>query len=257
MKRLLVVLDFDGVLINSYALLRDTMAVFGLDIGDEERFRNRRKFLKYFGGGRELLNNLIGMSLPKTRKLRERLTEAYVETGVIYPEFIEILNAMIANPQIHCGIVSRNYTLRPGPTIRAVLRRSGVAEADLDFVVPIAIGSKKIDVLAAMYASRYHQALLCADELGDYRAAHETGYTALIGSYGFDNAERLLTHGEVPPACLYATPASLAQALTLMIARTGDRITPPAPQPLTAHGSAPLIVNWREVGSEVGGAGMP
>ena len=55
--RLLVVLDFDGLLINSYALLRDTMASFGLDVGDQERFRNRRKFLKYLGGGRELMHN--------------------------------------------------------------------------------------------------------------------------------------------------------------------------------------------------------
>ena len=80
-KRLLLVLDFDGLLLNSYALLRDAMAIFGLDVGDEERFRNRRKFLKYLGGGKELLNNLVGMSLPKTRKLRLRLTEVYLEAG--------------------------------------------------------------------------------------------------------------------------------------------------------------------------------
>ena len=66
-KRLLMVLDFDGFLVNSYAILRDTMASFGLDVGDELRFKNRRKFLKYLGGGRELLNNLVGFSLPKTR----------------------------------------------------------------------------------------------------------------------------------------------------------------------------------------------
>ena len=97
-KRLLVVLDFDGVLINSYALLRDTLASFGLDVGDEERFRNRRKFLKYVGGGKELLHNLVGMSLPKTRKLRARLTECYRECGFIYPEFIDVINRMIAEP---------------------------------------------------------------------------------------------------------------------------------------------------------------
>ena len=43
-KRLLVVLDFDGFLVNSYAIIRDTMDAFGLDIGDELRFKNRRKF---------------------------------------------------------------------------------------------------------------------------------------------------------------------------------------------------------------------
>ncbi len=215
---LLVVLDFDGLLINSYALLRDTMASFGLDVGDEERFRNRRKFLKYLGGGKELLPNLVGMSLPKTRKLRARLTECYRECGFIYPEFIDVLNRMIAEPAIHCGIVSRNFTLRPGPTIRRVLARSGVDEAQLDFVIPVPIGASKVDVLDGMLASRYHEALLCADEISDYRAACEAGYSTLMGAYGFDTSARLRERGEVPMACLYDTPEALAAALRLRLA---------------------------------------
>ncbi len=217
-KRLLVVLDFDGVLINSYALLRDTLASFGLDVGDEERFRNRRKFLKYLGGGKELIHNLVGMSLPKTRKLRARLTECYRECGFIYPEFIDVVNRMIAAPGIHCGVVSRNFTLRPGPTIRAVLARSGVDETNLDFVVPVPVGASKTDVLDGMVASRYREAVLCADEISDYRAAGEAGYRSLIGSYGFDTSDRLLRRGEVPPACLYDTPEALAAALRVLIA---------------------------------------
>lgn len=212
-KRLLLVLDFDGFLINSYGLLRDTMAGFGLDVGDEERFKNRRKFLKYLGGGKELLNNLVGMSLPKTRKLRLRLTEIYAESGRIYPEFIPLLNELIANPMIHCGILTRNYTLNPGPTIRAVLHNSGVNDSDLDFVIPIPIGVKKTEVLTAMRASRYFESLLGADEVGDYRAAIEAGYECVIGSYGFDTRERLITQGEIPAECIYDTPAALAAAL--------------------------------------------
>lgn len=143
-KPLLLVLDFDGFLINSYAIIRDTMIAFGLDVGDEERFKNRRKFLKYFGGGKELLNNLIGFTLPKTRKLRAELTQCYRESGRIYPELPSLLNEAIANPRVHCGIVSRNYTFEPGPTIRSVLRHSGVNEADLDFVIPIPVGVTKV-----------------------------------------------------------------------------------------------------------------
>jgi hypothetical protein len=218
-KRLLLVLDFDGFLVNSYALVRDTMAAFGLDIGDEQRFKNRRKFLKYFGGGKELLKNLVGMSLPKTRKLRAELTQSYRETGRVYDEFVAILNDAIANPRIHCGILSRNYTLEPGPTMRAVLRRSGVREQDLDFLVPIPVGVRKTDVLAAMRATRYFESLLCADEVGDYHAGVETGYECLIGSYGFDTRERLLEHGDVPPSCVYDTPPQLAAALTARLAR--------------------------------------
>ena len=234
--RLLVVLDFDGLLINSYALLRDTMASFGLDVGDEERFRNRRKFLKYLGGGKELLHNLIGMSLPKTRKLRTRLTECYREGGYIYPEFIDVVNRMIAEPSVYCGIVSRNFTLRPGPTIRRVLARSGIDEAHLDFVVPVPIGASKVDVLDGMLASRYHETLLCADEIGDYRAACEAGYGVLMGSYGFDTRARLRERGEVPAEVLYDSPEALASALRVRLrpylARRELDYT--APEPLTA-----------------------
>jgi phosphoglycolate phosphatase-like HAD superfamily hydrolase len=230
-KRLLVVLDFDGLLINSYALLRDAMASFGLDVGDEERFRNRRKFLKYLGGGKELLNNLVGMSLPKTRKLRARLTECYRETGYVYPEFIDVLNRMAAEPAIHCGIVSRNFTLRPGPTIRRVLARSGIDEARLDFVVPVPVGASKVDVLDGMRASCFREALLCADEIGDYRAACEAGYSSLMGAYGFDARERLCARGEVPDECLFDTPDALAAALRARLApyrsrREIDYVTP-------------------------------
>jgi len=230
-KRLLVVLDFDGLLINSYALLRDTMASFGLDVGDEQRFRNRRKFLKYLGGGKELLNNLVGMSLPKTRKLRARLTDCYRERGFIYPEFIDVINQMIAEPGIHCGIVSRNFTLRPGPTIRQVLARSGVDDKGLDFVVPVPIGASKVDVLDGMMSGRFREALVCADEIGDYRAACAAGYSSLIASYGFDAHERLRARGQVPAECLYDTPDALAAALRVRLApyrsrREIDYVTP-------------------------------
>lgn len=217
-KRLLVVLDFDGLLVNSYVLLREAMASFGLDVGDEERFRNRRKFLKYLGGGKELINNLVGMSLPKTGRLRERLTLCYRDSGYVYPEFIDVINRMIASPAVHCGIVSRNFTLRPGKTIRAVLRRSGIDEEQLDFVVPVPVGAKKIEVLEGMLASRYREALLCADEIGDYHAACATGYESLIGTYGFDGRERLMVRGEIPVASLYDTPADLADALRKRVA---------------------------------------
>lgn len=215
-KRLLLVLDFDGFLINSYALIRATMASFGLDVGDEERFKNRRKFLKYFGGGKELMKNLVRFTLPKTRKLRAELTACYRETGTLYPEFVAVLNDAIANPAIHCGILSRNFTLEPGPTMRAILRRSGVNDADLDFVVPIPVGVDKTDVLQGMRASRYFNSVLAADEIGDYRAGTAVDFECLIGSYGFDTRERLITHGEVPAHCICDTPAQTAAALTLL-----------------------------------------
>jgi len=236
-KRLLLVLDFDGFLVNSYALIRETMATFGLDVGDEQRFRNRRKFLKYFGGGRELLRNVVRFTLPKTRRLRHALTECYRERGVVYPEFVPLLNALIAHPAVHCGILSRNFTLEPGPTMRRVLARSGVHEPDLDFVVPIPVGAHKTDVLSAMRASRYFTAILGADEIGDYRAASALGYECLIGSYGFDARERLVDHGDVPPACIHDSPAALAAALAEALSPCLDPVDR-SDRPLRYLGSA-------------------
>jgi hypothetical protein len=169
--------------------------------------------------------------LPKTRKLRARLTECYRETGYVYPEFIDVLNRMAAEPAIHCGIVSRNFTLRPGPTIRRVLARSGIDEARLDFVVPVPVGASKVDVLDGMRASCFREALLCADEIGDYRAACEAGYSSLMGAYGFDARERLCARGEVPDECLFDTPDALAAALRARLApyrsrREIDYVTP-------------------------------
>jgi phosphoglycolate phosphatase-like HAD superfamily hydrolase len=223
-KRLLLVLDFDGFLLNSYALIQETMSAFGLDVGDEDRFRNRRKFLKYLGGGREIVQNLVRFALPGTRRLRQELTSCYREKGRLYPEFGDLLNAAIRDPRVHCGIVSRNFTLEPGPTIRTVLRRSGVDEAELDFLIPIPVGVRKDDVLAGMRSDRYHRSLLGADEIGDFRAGASAGYECLIGSYGFDTSDRLVRHGEVPESCIYESPSRLAQALRACLGRESPRV---------------------------------
>ncbi len=221
--KLLVVLDFDGLLINSYELLKDTLQEFGIDVGDEERFKKRRKFLKYFGGGKEILTNLVNFALPKKKRIREMLTEFYRSRGRIYPELQPLVNQLIANPAVHCGILSRNYTLSPGPTIRTVLRNSGVQEQELDFIIPIPVGVKKDDVLAALRSSRYQECILGGDEIGDYRAALAADFDSIIASYGFDNTKRLVDRGQVPLHCIVKTPAEFASELRNRSARyTGE-----------------------------------
>jgi phosphoglycolate phosphatase len=214
----LVVLDFDGFLLNSYQLLKVTFEHFGLDVGDEDRFRHRRKFLKYLGGGKEFMRNFVRASLPKRKKIRAKLTDEYVANGRIFPEFVPLLNELIANPAAHVGIVSRNFTYTPGLTIRAVLRNSGVEEQDLDFVIPIPAGVKKGDVLEAMKSTRYRACLFGADEVGDYRAAAETGYEAVMASYGFDSRKRLLDVARVPDDRIFDCPRSLVESFRRRLA---------------------------------------
>ena len=217
-KDKLIILDFDGFLINSYQLLKSTFEIFGLDVGDEGRFRHRRKFLKYLGGGKEFLNNLVSYSLPKKKKIRQTLTEIYRQEGCIYPEFTSLINTMIANPKLHVGIISRNFTLNPGLTIRQVLVNSMVEEAELDFIIPLDVGVKKSAVLEGMRSSRYRQCVLGGDEIGDYRAASETGYDSIIiGSYGFDDRIRLVESGGIPPGIICDSADETAWKLAITV----------------------------------------
>lgn len=223
-KHILTVLDFDGFLIDSYSVMKKTFIDFGLDLGDVERFQHRRKFLKYLGGGKEFLGNLVSYTLPKKQKIRKKLTEKYMEEGKIFPEFTDLLNRMIENPACHIGIISRNFTHNPGLTIRKVLRNSNVNESDLDFVIPIPVGVKKHEVLEGMRSSRYLSTVFGADEIGDYRAASESGYdTIIMASYGFDNRQRLIKQGEVPPEIISDSVKDIASRLEHSIQISGVR----------------------------------
>ena len=212
-KRALIVLDFDGFLVNSYEVIQGTFERLGLDLGDEERFGNRRKFLKYLGGGKELLRNLVNATLPKRGRLRDLLTEQFVSTGRIHEEFVPYLGEVLEDRSLHVGIVSRNFTREPGPTIRAVLANSGIDEHALDFVVPIPIGASKKYVLQALRSSRFERSVLGADEISDYEAACFAEFDPVIASYGFDRRERLSGKGNVPEHVIVDTPGAAVEAL--------------------------------------------
>ncbi len=219
MKETLIVLDFDGLLVNSYALLKSTFDKLGLDIGEQQRFQNRRKFLKYIGGGREIIGNLVNISIPKKSLIREQLTDTYNNEGKVFPEFVEFTNELIDAPNIHVGIISRNFTHHPGKTIRQVLKNSKINESSIDFVIPVSVGVKKMNVLEGMKSSAYKHCLFAADEIGDYKAAHETDYEHIfMASYGFDTRERLMHKGEVPEGIIFDSPRKLVKRMnkTLM-----------------------------------------
>lgn len=134
-----------------------------------------------------------------------------------------MINKLINSSRIHIGIISRNFTLTPGKTIRTVLKNSHVEEQHLDFVIPIPVGIKKFDVLQGMKSSRYRCCIFGADEISDYKAANETGYdTILMASYGFDNGKRLITHGEVSEDIIFDTPDDIAMRLTDLSGMAGS-----------------------------------
>ena len=213
MKNKLLVFDFDGLLIDSYSLLKEVFATYGLDLGDENRFKNRRKFLKYVGGGKEFLANLAIFSLPNKKTLRADLTEVYREEGKIFEVFVDHLNTLIQSPTCHVGILSRNFTYESGVTIRKVLENSGVEEKDLDFVVPVSAGTNKRHVLLGMSSKRYDSKIFTGDEISDYKAAQASHYIPFIASYGFDDRNRLITKGEISEEIIYDSPSNLVLAV--------------------------------------------
>ena len=150
--------------------------------------------------------------------IREQLTETYCTEGQVYPEFTSVINDMIDNPNIHVGIVSRNFTHHPGQTIRQVLKNSKITEAALDFIIPISVGVKKANVLEGMKASSYKQSIFAADEISDYRAAYDTGYDfILMASYGFDTKRRLIKKGNIPEKIIFESPNKLANKLNRIL----------------------------------------
>ena len=54
----LIIFDADGTLIDAFSAIDTAFAHHGMNIGDLERFQERRKFFKYIGGIKEFPRNL-------------------------------------------------------------------------------------------------------------------------------------------------------------------------------------------------------
>ena len=63
-----------------------------------------------------------------------------------------------------------------------------------------------------MSSPRYELNLFGGDEVGDYKAATDSGYTALMAAYGFDTASRLIKHANVPKDRIFDSPERIVTA---------------------------------------------
>jgi phosphoglycolate phosphatase len=214
----LVVFDADGTTIDAFQAIETTFLRHGMDIGDLERFRKRRKLFKYLGGLRELPNNLRQQfGKQSRRKLLATLTEVYREEARLYPGIPELLETLVAAPGIRLGLVTRNVTIEPEETLRLLFRRHGIDIAAFDHMACIALGDDKA---APMRAARLRfdinpaRAHACGDEYRDYAAAVSCGMHPFIVSYGFENADRLINGFGVPADVIADSPAELAARLT-------------------------------------------
>jgi phosphoglycolate phosphatase len=64
----LIIIDADGTVIDAFSAIGTTFMQHGLDLGDLERFQQRRNLFKYLGGIKEFPRNLawhVGKRLRK------------------------------------------------------------------------------------------------------------------------------------------------------------------------------------------------
>lgn len=224
----LVIFDADGTLVDAFPAVATTFVRHGMDIGDLERFRRRRRLLKYLGGLREFPKNFRRqLDTESRRRLRQSLTEVYRREASLFPGMPGLLLRLIDTEDIRVGIVSRNVTIEPVTSLEEVLGRHGIDPRRLDFIRCIPLGASKtpeFQSIRASYGINPARAFVCGDEPHDYAAALAAGMTPLIAAYGFEDHARLTRNFEIPEEIIARTPddlgARLLHALGLQAGRT-------------------------------------
>lgn len=213
----LVIFDADGTIIDAFQAIKATFLRHDMDIGDQERFRKRRKLFKYLGGLRELPNNLRQQFGKQSRKkLLATLTEVYRHEAQLYPGIAELVSTLVDAPGIRVGLVTRNVTIEPEETLRQLFRRHGIDSEAFDYMACISLGEDKTTPMHAarqLFDINPARAFACGDEYRDYAAAVSCGMHPFIVSYGFEDAERLITGFGVPAEVVDHSPSELATRL--------------------------------------------
>lgn len=234
----LVILDADGTTIDAFSAIERTFTQHGMDIGDLERFQKRRHLFKYLGGLKEFPANLkrqIGKQ--RRRQLIATLTEVYRQEARLFPGMAELIMALMADPGIRVGLVTRNITQEPAETLRQLFQRHGIDADAFDFLVTVPLGEAKT---AHFRAQRTRlginpaRSYVCGDEHRDYLAAIACGMHPFIVSYGFEDYRRLTERFNVPEEVIARTPGQLCARV-----RHGLDLTPAADGPPVRNDDAP------------------
>lgn len=226
-KRLLI-LDADGTTIDAYSAIEAAFSRHGLSLGDEIRFQKRHHLFKYLGGLKEF-PSIVKSNLRKRSRARivDTLTDVYRAEARLYDGIADLVRALIADPKVVVGLVTRNITNEPLETLRQLFARHDVDLGELDFVAHIPLAETKTRQFRAIreqFAINPALAHICGDEHKDYVAAINTGMHPFMVSYGFEDHDRLTAKYEVPSELISRTPdelcARVRHALALDLPRT-------------------------------------
>ena len=213
----LMILDADGTTVDAFGAINQTFATHNMDIGDVERFQNRRHIFKYLGGLRELPKNLRHQLKGRKRTaLIATLTEIYREQAVLYEGAGEWINLLLAAPDIRVGVITRNITNHPEATLQQLYRRNGVDVAAFDFFIHLPLREEKLPAFRALretFGVNPSRAFASGDEKKDFMAALGSGMHPFMVSYGFESFARLTRKLGIPEELISRHPQELKQRI--------------------------------------------
>jgi phosphoglycolate phosphatase len=209
----LVILDADGTTIDAYPAIEEAFAQHGMNLGDEASFQKRHHLFKYLGGLKEFPSIIKKNIRQKGRKkIVDTLTEVYRTEARLYPGIAQLIQALIAAPDIVVGLVTRNITNEPLETLRQLFGRHDIDVGALDFFTHVPLNETKTSqfrLTRERFAINPARAYICGDEYKDFHAAINTGMHPFMVSYGFEDHDRLTAKFEVPAELISRTSTEL------------------------------------------------
>lgn len=213
----LIILDADGTTVDAFSAINETFALHDMDIGDIERFQNRRHIFKYLGGIRELPKNLRKqLKGHKRSAIIETLTGIYREQVNLYEGVDDLINRLLQAPDIRVGIISRNITNEPEETLQRLYRRNGVEIDALDFLITLPLKEDKTPAFRAIretFGINPARAFASGDEKRDFLAAVGSGMHPFMVSYGFESFERLTRRIGIPEELISRHPEAFKRRI--------------------------------------------
>ncbi len=216
--RRLLILDADGTTIDAYSAIEAAFSLHGLSLGDEPRFQKRHHLFKYLGGLKEF-PSILGRNLRKSSraKIVQTLTDVYRSEARLYDGVAELIQSLVATPDVVVGLVTRNITNEPLETLGQLFKRHDIDIRELDFVAHIPLSETKtaqFRQIREQYVVNPALAYVCGDEHKDYLAALGTGMHPFMVSYGFEDHARLTGKFEIPAEIISRTPAELCERVS-------------------------------------------
>lgn len=212
-KDRLIIFDADGTTIDAFSAIDRTFSYHGMDIGDLERFQKRRALFKYLGGLKEFPVNLRKQfGKQKRKQLLSTLTEVYRQEVPLYPGVAELLRILLDAPGVRVALVTRNVTIEPELTLKAVFSRHGIDVDQFDHLARIPVSEDKAPQFRLVRENlgiNPARGYACGDEHKDYLAATATGLHPFIVSYGFEDHKRLTQKFRIPEEVISPSPEAL------------------------------------------------